>query len=120
MSETNPFTRFRDVELHAPTGSEKSCKGWVQEAALRMLYNNLDPAVAENPRELVVYGGIGRAARNVNGAVILYADLKAALSVPLIRLWIALDCSAHHTQKQLVRRIAQLRRRGDLLLTIER
>ncbi|TDJ12586.1 MAG: urocanate hydratase, partial [Gammaproteobacteria bacterium] len=64
MSETKSFTRFRDVELHAPTGPEKSCKGWVQEAALRMLYNNLDPAVAENPHELVVYGGIGRAARN--------------------------------------------------------
>ncbi|MCH8896628.1 MAG: urocanate hydratase, partial [Proteobacteria bacterium] len=64
MSETRSFTRFRDVELHAPTGPEKSCKGWVQEAALRMLYNNLDPAVAENPHELVVYGGIGRAARN--------------------------------------------------------
>ena len=57
-------TRFRDVELHAPTGNEKSCKGWVQEAALRMLHNNLDPRVAENPKELVVYGGIGRAARN--------------------------------------------------------
>jgi urocanate hydratase len=56
--------RFRDIELHAATGSEKSCKGWVQEAALRMLHNNLDPAVAENPKELVVYGGIGRAARN--------------------------------------------------------
>ena len=56
--------RFRDVELHAATGSEKTCKGWVQEAALRMLHNNLDPAVAENPKELVVYGGIGRAARN--------------------------------------------------------
>lgn len=64
MSETRSFTRFRDIELHAPTGPEKSCKGWVQEAALRMLYNNLDPAVAENPHELVVYGGIGRAARN--------------------------------------------------------
>ncbi|MCH9027336.1 MAG: urocanate hydratase [Proteobacteria bacterium] len=64
MGETKSFTRFRDVELHAPTGPEKSCKGWVQEAALRMLYNNLDPAVAENPHELVVYGGIGRAARN--------------------------------------------------------
>ncbi|MFB3064479.1 MAG: urocanate hydratase [Gammaproteobacteria bacterium] len=64
MSETRSFTRFRDVELHAPTGPETSCKGWVQEAALRMLYNNLDPAVAENPHELVVYGGIGRAARN--------------------------------------------------------
>ncbi|MCW8845675.1 MAG: urocanate hydratase, partial [Gammaproteobacteria bacterium] len=57
-------TRFRDVELHAPTGSKLRCKGWVQEAALRMLYNNLDPMVAENPRELIVYGGIGRAARN--------------------------------------------------------
>jgi urocanate hydratase len=41
-----------------------SCRGWQQEAALRMLHNNLDPEVAENPRELVVYGGIGRAARN--------------------------------------------------------
>ncbi|MDX1454466.1 MAG: urocanate hydratase [Gammaproteobacteria bacterium] len=57
-------TRFRDVELHAPTGPELSCKGWVQEAALRMLHNNLDPAVAEKPKELVVYGGIGRAARD--------------------------------------------------------
>jgi len=57
-------TRFRDTELHAPTGDAPSCKGWVQEAALRMLHNNLDPAVAENPKELVVYGGIGRAARN--------------------------------------------------------
>ncbi|MBW3568337.1 MAG: urocanate hydratase, partial [Proteobacteria bacterium] len=58
------MTRFRDIELHAPTGNTLSCKGWVQEAALRMLHNNLDPAVAENPRELVVYGGIGRAARD--------------------------------------------------------
>src|SRR5574337_2050339 len=57
-------TRFRDVELHAPTGSQLNCKGWPQEAALRMLHNNLDPAGGENPRELVVYGGIGRAARN--------------------------------------------------------
>jgi urocanate hydratase len=57
-------TRFRDVELHAPTGPVLSCKGWVQEAALRMLHNNLDPMVAENPKELVVYGGIGRAARD--------------------------------------------------------
>ncbi len=56
--------RFRDVELHAPTGTRLRCKGWVQEAALRMIHNNLDPAVAENPRELVVYGGIGRAARD--------------------------------------------------------
>jgi urocanate hydratase len=57
-------TRFRDVVLRAPRGGNRSCRGWVQEAALRMLLNNLDPEVAENPRELVVYGGIGRAARN--------------------------------------------------------
>jgi urocanate hydratase len=57
-------TRFRDVTLRAPRGREMSCRGWVQEAALRMLHNNLDPEVGENPRELVVYGGRGRAARN--------------------------------------------------------
>src|SRR5688500_4727082 len=50
--------------IHAPTGSTLSCKGWHQEAALRMLMNNLDPAVAERPEELVVYGGSGKAARN--------------------------------------------------------
>ena len=50
--------------VRAPRGSERTCKGWVQEAALRMLMNNLDPEVAERPAELVVYGGIGRAARD--------------------------------------------------------
>jgi urocanate hydratase len=50
--------------IHAPRGSELTCKSWLTEAPYRMLQNNLDPAVAENPAELVVYGGIGRAARN--------------------------------------------------------
>src|SRR5579862_8123433 len=50
--------------IRAPRGSEISCKGWHQEAALRMLHNNLDPDVAENPDELIVYGGTGRAARD--------------------------------------------------------
>jgi urocanate hydratase len=50
--------------IRAPRGSEKSCKGWHQEAALRMLMNNLDPDVAENPDQLIVYGGTGRAARS--------------------------------------------------------
>ncbi len=50
--------------VRAPRGSEKSCKGWHQEAALRMLINNLDPEVAENPDRLIVYGGTGRAARS--------------------------------------------------------
>jgi urocanate hydratase len=50
--------------IRAPRGNEKSCKGWHQEAALRMLMNNLDPDVAENPDRLIVYGGTGRAARS--------------------------------------------------------
>ena len=50
--------------IRAPRGTQLSCKSWLTEAAFRMLQNNLDPEVAENPHELVVYGGIGRAARN--------------------------------------------------------
>lgn len=50
--------------IHAPKGTQLHCRGWIQEAALRMLMNNLDPAVAEKPGELIVYGGTGKAARN--------------------------------------------------------
>src|SRR5216117_1331128 len=50
--------------VRAARGPERSCKGWIQEAALRMLMNNLDPEVAERPQDLVVYGGTGKAARN--------------------------------------------------------
>jgi len=50
--------------IRAPHGTDLSTKGWLQEAALRMLMNNLDPDVAENPDELVVYGGRGKAARS--------------------------------------------------------
>src|SRR5262245_20426988 len=50
--------------FRAPRGTQSSCKGWPQEAALRMLMNNLDPEVAEKPEDLVVYGGTGKAARN--------------------------------------------------------
>src|SRR3979490_2362901 len=50
--------------IRAPRGNQRSCKGWHQEAALRMLMNNLDPDVAEDPDRLVVYGGTGRAARS--------------------------------------------------------
>ena len=53
-----------DRVIRAPRGSELSCRSWQAEAALRMLMNNLDPDVAERPQDLVVYGGIGRAARN--------------------------------------------------------
>ena len=50
--------------VRAPRGTDLTCRGWPQEAAFRMLQNNLDPEVAENPAELVVYGGTGRAARS--------------------------------------------------------
>ena len=50
--------------VRAPRGTQISCRGWQQEAALRMLMNNLDPEVAERPDDLVVYGGTGRAARS--------------------------------------------------------
>jgi urocanate hydratase len=57
-------TNYEPVKYKTPTGNQLSCKGWVQEAALRMLLNNLDPEVAERPDDLIVYGGRGKAARN--------------------------------------------------------
>ncbi len=59
-----------------PTGTQLSTKGWVQEAALRMLYNNLDPEVAERPEDLVVYGGTGKAARNWESFDLIVKALK--------------------------------------------
>ena len=58
------MTVLSPAAIRAPTGTRLSCKGWHQEAALRMLMNNLDPEVAEHPEDLVVYGGTGKAARN--------------------------------------------------------
>ena len=63
-------------EIHAPTGNQLTCKGWHQEAALRMLMNNLDPDVAENPDELIVYGGSGKAARNWEAFDAIVTSLK--------------------------------------------
>src|SRR5512142_2611584 len=57
-------SRHSDRVIRAPRGAGLRAKSWLTEAPLRMLMNNLDPEVAENPRELVVYGGIGRAARD--------------------------------------------------------
>ncbi len=59
-----------------PTGSQLNCKGWVQEAALRMLHNNLDPEVAERPEDLIVYGGRGKAARNIEAFHKIVTALK--------------------------------------------
>jgi urocanate hydratase len=64
IASLSPFANAKARPLRAPRGSELSCANWQIEAAYRMLQNNLDPEVAENPDELVVYGGIGKAARN--------------------------------------------------------
>lgn len=64
------------AEIRAPRGIQMSCQGWQQEAALRMLMNNLDPQVAERPQELVVYGGSGKAARNWDCYQALVKSLK--------------------------------------------
>jgi urocanate hydratase len=64
LSPAVAMTTLAPHPIHAPTGPTLSCKGWHQEAALRMLMNNLDPAVAERPDELIVYGGGGKAARD--------------------------------------------------------
>ncbi|MGH9231746.1 MAG: urocanate hydratase [Acidimicrobiales bacterium] len=62
--------------VRAPRGPERTCKGWAQEAALRMLMNNLDPEVAERPQDLVVYGGTGRAARSWQAFDAIVASLR--------------------------------------------
>ncbi|HEX5823489.1 MAG TPA: urocanate hydratase [Candidatus Limnocylindrales bacterium] len=63
--------------VRAPRGTELTCRGWQQEAALRMLMNNLDPEVAENPDQLVVYGGTGRAARSWEAFDAIVRELRA-------------------------------------------
>ncbi|MGB6835248.1 MAG: hypothetical protein WBE24_17445, partial [Candidatus Acidiferrum sp.] len=63
--------------FRAARGTTLSCKGWQQEAALRMLMNNLDPEVAEKPEDLVVYGGTGKAARNWECFHAIVRSLKA-------------------------------------------
>src|SRR5512135_1223803 len=62
--------------VRAPRGTQITCKSWLQEAALRMLMNNLDPEVAEKPDELIVYGGRGRAARSWEAFDAIVATLK--------------------------------------------
>ncbi len=71
------MTAAEHREIHAPRGTTLNCQGWEQEAALRMLMNNLDPAVAEKPDELIVYGGTGKAARNWECFDAIVRELKA-------------------------------------------
>lgn len=70
-------TGYDFKKYKTPTGTALNCKGWVQEAALRMLLNNLDPEVAERPEELIVYGGRGKAARNLQALDNIIAALKS-------------------------------------------
>ena len=67
---------FDFEKYKTPTGTKLNCKGWLQEAALRMLLNNLDPEVAEKPEELIVYGGRGKAARNMEALDLIIKALK--------------------------------------------
>lgn len=78
----NPLPMKKNIDkidlslTKTPTGSTLTCKGWVQEAALRMLLNNLDPEVAERPEDLIVYGGRGKAARNPEAFYLIVKALK--------------------------------------------
>ncbi len=68
--------KYDPVKYKTPTGNKLNCKGWIQEAALRMLLNNLNPDVAERPDDLIVYGGRGKAARNFEALDNIIAALK--------------------------------------------
>jgi urocanate hydratase len=68
--------QYDPVKYKTPTGTKHTCKGWIQEAALRMLLNNLNPEVAERPDELIVYGGRGKAARNFEALDNIITALK--------------------------------------------
>src|SRR5215216_1250212 len=69
-------TQYDPIKYKTPTGTKLNCKGWIQEAALRMLLNNLNPEVAEKPDELIVYGGRGKAARNFECLDLIIKALK--------------------------------------------
>src|SRR5580704_7096770 len=73
---TTTYKKYDPIKYKTPTGTTLNCKGWIQEAALRMLLNNLNPEVAERPDELIVYGGRGKAARNFQALDDILTNLK--------------------------------------------
>src|SRR5580692_5627995 len=77
MPVETEITSSTYTPIRAPRGTNISCKGWPQEAAMRMLMNNLDEEVAERPRDLVVYGGTGRAARSWEAYHAIVTSLKS-------------------------------------------
>jgi urocanate hydratase len=76
MQTINVTKKYDPIKYKTPTGTQLNCKGWIQEAALRMLLNNLDPEVAERPDDLIVYGGRGKAARNFEALDMIIKALK--------------------------------------------
>ena len=76
MMTTTTQPKYDAIKYKTPTGNQLNCKGWIQEAALRMLLNNLDPEVAERPDDLIVYGGRGKAARNFQALDDIIEGLK--------------------------------------------
>ena len=88
------------TRIQAPRGAQMSCKGWHQEAALRMLHNNLDPEVAEDPEHLIVYGGTGRAARASSGTGVEIPSPNATPSgLAEVALWFR-DIFLRHVAQQ--------------------
>ena len=77
MPAETEITSSTYTPIRAPRGSQITCKGWQQEAAMRMLMNNLDEEVGERPRDLVVYGGTGRAARSWEAYHAIIASLSS-------------------------------------------
>ncbi|MBS1656867.1 MAG: urocanate hydratase [Bacteroidetes bacterium] len=75
-SSTTSGAMSKQKVIRAPRGNELTCKGWIQEAAYRMIQNNLDPEVAEQPEDLIVYGGLGKAARNWESFHLILKSLK--------------------------------------------
>jgi len=100
----SPFADSKARAVRAPRGATLTCANWQIEAAYRMIQNNLDPEVAENPDQLVVYGGIGKAARNWPCFDGILDSLRKASSKKTRRCWCSpasrLACSA----RTLVRR----------------
>lgn len=85
--------------VRAPRGNSLHCRGWSQEAARRMLMNNLDPEVAEKPQELIVYGGTGKAARNWDCFRAIVSSLKNSRTMKLCSFsranrWVSLKPTA--------------------------
>src|SRR5580698_6744891 len=74
---TTTYKKYDPIKYKTPTGTTVQCKGWIQEAAMRMLLNNLNPEVAERPDELIVYGGRGKAARNFEALDKIITALKS-------------------------------------------